>query len=159
MSDPVFRISCIFLFYIYFQGIGFIIQVVLCILLLFCRQDLPCRMADTATQKQSLEYNRYHIFISHNLQFTSYSQLLSQNLCHHCISGSLSDCRMSENFQDVIVHDHDHQRHQKHQSCKMNHSLHFPVDWFSSNCFDDQKDQSSSVQCRKRQKVHNPKVC
>ena len=59
---------------------------------------------------------------------------------------------------DVVDHDVDHQRHQKHQAREVNHTLQVSPDWFSADGFYDQKDKPSAVECRERQQVHDAKV-
>ena len=66
---------------------------------------------------------------------------------------------VSEYLQNIIIHNDNHQRHQKHQPCKMDHAFYLTVYRFSPNRFCHQKYQPSSIQCRKRKKVHHSQVC
>ena len=82
-------------------------------------------------------------FDTHSLHFL-YSFFISKRL---------------KNLQNIIIHNYNHQKHQHHQTCEMNHALNLSVHRFSPDSLDNQKYKPAAIQCRKRKKVHNTKVC
>ena len=59
---------------------------------------------------------------------------------------------------DVVDHDVDHQRHQKHQAREVNHTLQFSPDWFSADGFYDQKNKPSAVECRETPRFDDSRI-
>ena len=67
--------------------------------------------------------------------------------------------KLSENLQNIIIHNHNHQKHQHHQPREVNHAFYLSVHRFSADSFNDQEYQTATVKCWQRKQVHNTKVC